>query len=194
MRVQQLYHGCAAIVPWVCSNCAMGVQQLYHVCAAVVPWVCSNCAMGVQQLCHGCAAIVPWVCSNFAMGVQQLYHGCAAIVPWECSNCAMGVQQLYHGCAATVPWVCSNCAMGVPRVYLCLVVVRDCTQIPDSPKSRVGQNRILTLYMTVYLVISLPKNTVYRRHCIRMVWANPTEQSSMFISACKEPSPRILEK
>ena len=37
---------------------------------------------------------------------------------------------------------------------------------------RVGQNRIYTPYMTVYLVISLSK-TLYT-HCIYMVLANPT--------------------
>jgi len=37
---------------------------------------------------------------------------------------------------------------------------------------RVGQNRIYTPYMTVYLVISMPK--IPYIHCIYMVLANPT--------------------
>jgi hypothetical protein len=37
---------------------------------------------------------------------------------------------------------------------------------------RVGQNRIYTPYMTVYLVISLPKNT--DTHRIYMVLASPS--------------------
>jgi len=40
--------------------------------------------------------------------------------------------------------------------------------------SRVGQNRIYTPYMTVYLVISLPKIPYVNR--IYMVLANPTHK------------------
>jgi len=39
--------------------------------------------------------------------------------------------------------------------------------------TRVGQNRIYTPYMTVYLVISLPK--IQYIHRIYMVLANPTD-------------------
>jgi hypothetical protein len=39
---------------------------------------------------------------------------------------------------------------------------------------RVGQNRIYALYMTVYLVISLPK--IPYIHRIYMVLANPTHK------------------
>jgi hypothetical protein len=49
---------------------------------------------------------------------------------------------------------------------------KDRTQDKLSPKkSRVGQNRIFTLHMTVYLVISLPK--IPHIYCIYMVLANP---------------------
>jgi hypothetical protein len=40
--------------------------------------------------------------------------------------------------------------------------------------SRVGQNRIYAPYMTVYLVISLPK--VPYIHRVYMVLANPTDE------------------
>ena len=43
----------------------------------------------------------------------------------------------------------------------------------SSHNCRVGQNRLYTPYMTVYLAISLPK-TPYM-HCIYMVLANPTQ-------------------
>jgi hypothetical protein len=39
--------------------------------------------------------------------------------------------------------------------------------------TRVGQNRIYAPYMTVYLVISLPKKTYMHR--VYMVLANPTD-------------------
>jgi hypothetical protein len=45
--------------------------------------------------------------------------------------------------------------------------------------SRVGQNRIYTPYMTVYLVISLPK--IPYTHCIYMVLANPKHEGSMCV-------------
>jgi hypothetical protein len=47
--------------------------------------------------------------------------------------------------------------------------------------SRVGQNRIYTLYMTVYLVISLPK--IPYMHRIFMVLANPTHKQCHHCSA-----------
>ena len=42
----------------------------------------------------------------------------------------------------------------------------------ERPVCRVGQNRIYTPYMTVYLVVFLPKMPYI--HCIYMVLANPT--------------------
>ena len=44
--------------------------------------------------------------------------------------------------------------------------------------SRVGQNRIYTPYMTIYLVISLPK--IPYRHRMYMVLANPTDEALEF--------------
>jgi hypothetical protein len=56
---------------------------------------------------------------------------------------------------------------------------------------RVGQNRIYTLYMTVYLVIPLPK--ILYIHRIYMVLANPTSIlcRGSFLST---PLPWILSK
>ena len=39
---------------------------------------------------------------------------------------------------------------------------------------RVGQNRIYTPYMTVYLVVSLPKNISYMHHIYLSIWLWPT--------------------
>jgi hypothetical protein len=54
--------------------------------------------------------------------------------------------------------------------------------------SRVGQNRINTPYMTVYLVISLPK--IPYTHRIYMVLANPTNEpywhSELFLACIPE--------
>ena len=41
--------------------------------------------------------------------------------------------------------------------------------------SRIGQNRVYTPYMTIYLVISLPKIPYIHRIC--KVMANPTDVS-----------------
>jgi hypothetical protein len=46
---------------------------------------------------------------------------------------------------------------------------------PTLHMTRVGQNRIYTPYMTVYLMISLPKTPYI--HCIYMVLANPTHDT-----------------
>jgi hypothetical protein len=49
-----------------------------------------------------------------------------------------------------------------------------CAGMRPSHVSRVGQNRVYTMYMTVYLVISLPKAPYMHR--IYMVLANPTHE------------------
>ena len=54
-------------------------------------------------------------------------------------------------------------------LFKCMSVWRDA-----APLFRVGQNRIYTPYMTVYLVISLPK--IPYIHRIYMVFANPTNE------------------
>jgi len=48
---------------------------------------------------------------------------------------------------------------------------------------RVGQNRIYTPYMTVYLMISLPK--IPHIHRIYMVLANPTSVVKAVFSQCQ---------
>jgi hypothetical protein len=50
-------------------------------------------------------------------------------------------------------------------------------RVGQNRMCRVGQNRMYTLYMAVYLVISLPK--IPYVHCIYMVLANPT-----YVHAC----------
>jgi len=51
-------------------------------------------------------------------------------------------------------------------------------------KCRVGQNRIYTPYMTVYLVISLPK--IPYKHRIYMVLANPTQMHLTSNQTCED--------
>ena len=51
-------------------------------------------------------------------------------------------------------------------------IVSQNPNIEATPMCRVGQNRIYSPYMTVYLVISLPK--IPHIHRIYMVLANPT--------------------
>ena len=50
---------------------------------------------------------------------------------------------------------------------------------------RVGQNRIYTPYMTVYLVISLPKLSYIHR--IHMVLANPIYTTHTLVGCCASP-------
>jgi len=71
------------------------------------------------------------------------------------------------------------------RGYLCLLSAFLCLSSTVrsfcmSLMRRVGQNRIYTKYMTVYLVISLPK--IPYKHRIYMVVANPTHALSVWMS------------
>ena len=63
------------------------------------------------------------------------------------------------------PRVCQGRALFKNRVTTCTKAVH------SIKKPRVGQNRMYTLYMTVYLVISLPKVPCIHRIC--MVLAKP---------------------
>ena len=58
-----------------------------------------------------------------------------------------------------------------------MFMVAHCTHI-----CRVGQNRIYTLYMTVYMVNSLPK--IPYTHRIYMVLANLTQEKLVTILTC----------
>jgi len=113
-----------------------------------------------KHLCHqDSARTVPGntLCQDCATNT------CATkTVPRLCqeTHCARTVQQkhlCHQDSAKTVPGNCSVCATNT------------CATKPDI--IRVGQNRIYTLYMTVYFVISLPE--VPYIHRIYMVLANP---------------------
>ena len=62
------------------------------------------------------------------------------------------------------------CQLIKSQSIICLSNVTPCK------KSRVGQDRTYTPYMTVYLVISLPKLPYIHR--IYMVLANPTDEET----------------
>ena len=60
--------------------------------------------------------------------------------------------------------------------------------VPYTHMGRVGQNRVYTTYMTVYLVISLPKIPCIHR--VYMILANPTH--GPHFSACKASAHLVL--
>jgi hypothetical protein len=61
---------------------------------------------------------------------------------------------------------------------MCVILVM--TRVGHNHICRVGQNRVYTPYMTVYLVISLP-NVVHKPYIyIYMVLANPTHMYGVF--------------
>ena len=78
---------------------------------------------------------------------------------WECKG---------GGESYSVPYRIEQIRSAEDERYQASVVHR-------SHNSVVGQNRIYTSYMTVYLVISLPK--IPYTHRIHMVLANPTQQT-----------------
>ena len=69
-----------------------------------------------------------------------------------------------------MPKVSTHGAAAQPYRNFC--VTHDESTAMERPICRVGQNRIYTPYMTVYLVISLQK--IPYVHRIHMVLANPT--------------------
>jgi len=73
------------------------------------------------------------------------------------------------------------------NTFVCVVHLFEKMLVSVVLMSRVGQNRIYTPYMTVYLVISLPK--IPYIHRIYMVLTNPTYVSGC-MRAMNSPSAR----
>ena len=144
-----------------------GDKMAYHV--LVIMSAACRCICGAQRQkrlhTHHSAALSAWK-------LWARHH-------WHFQVCSPCVHMLLVGCKMPLAWYTREWNVVASRTLSALPV----DVLPCCVKChmhRVGQNRLYTPYLTVYLVISLPK-TLYT-HRIYMVLANPTH--AWYVQGC----------
>jgi hypothetical protein len=164
-----------------------------HTCVCVCMCVCSCVCVCVcvQHTCWSCKSLWWQRCSRTS-ATEAAVSAAPTISPCECVCVCLCVCAC--ACACERVCVCRPVARKIPFILtrtlwrFCLLFniasstkEKLCWQVSHShtshcrgtcPVPRVGQNRIYTPYMTVYLVIFLPKIPYIHRIC--RVLANPT--------------------
>jgi len=136
----------------------------------------------MQSACHDAATCTPPYCEKGGTYIVEGVQVCVCLALVSVKNCLLFLFHLLYTLCLRV-------------VYL-VPLSNTCQQNP-AVMSRVGQNRICTPYMTVYLVISLPKILFIHRIRMCMALANPScESCSSFKqqSAQSQPWPAAMSQ
>ena len=149
---------CACVCVCLCACVCVCFSVCLCVCLLVWMFVASVCLFVYAWV--QCVLVLLHIFAQVGVSMQCAFHNACTVIELVCetsnhlANYMCGRQQLYVWPATIICVACNNYMCGLQHVrYLC-------------PVGRVGQNRIYTPYMIVYLVISLPKKPCI---CIRYI-------------------------
>ena len=144
-----------------------------------------QCPLLLQDAKPDCAVIVAPIIpsnANFQTMSHVALHLVIAhliIVPRDTAPCHCSLDYIRSPLPSAAEW-------HVSPYLLCVKGSSLATSKWRMRHSRVGQNRIYALYMTVYLVIPSPKLPFI--HCVNLVMANPINASLLSAKALKQCS------